>query len=71
MRQCLRVFSDVWTSRIVQAQHGEGRLVLRIHVIRLDGATRDARGRRVESAFGAPPDLHARIESRIKLLAAN
>jgi thiol-disulfide isomerase/thioredoxin len=31
----------------------------------------DARGRRVESAFGAPPDLHARIESRIKLLAAN
>jgi len=31
----------------------------------------DAQGRRVESAFGAPPDLHARIESRIKLLAAN
>lgn len=28
----------------------------------------DASGRRVDSAFGAPPDLHARIESRIAQL---
>jgi thiol-disulfide isomerase/thioredoxin len=31
----------------------------------------DAQGRRVESAFGAPPDLHSRIESRIAALAPN
>ena len=31
----------------------------------------DAEGRRVESAFGAPPDLHAKIESRLASLAAN
>jgi thiol-disulfide isomerase/thioredoxin len=31
----------------------------------------DAKGRRVESAFGAPPDLHSRIESRIAALASN
>jgi thiol-disulfide isomerase/thioredoxin len=28
----------------------------------------DAAGRRVDSAFGAPPDLHARIESRLDAL---
>ena len=28
----------------------------------------DAKGRRVDSAFGAPPDLHARIESRLEAL---
>ena len=29
----------------------------------------DAAGRRADSAFGAPPDLHRRIESRIETLA--
>jgi thiol-disulfide isomerase/thioredoxin len=28
----------------------------------------DAQGRRVDSAFGAPPDLHARIESRLEAM---
>jgi thiol-disulfide isomerase/thioredoxin len=28
----------------------------------------DSEGRRADSAFGAPPDLHARIESRLKTL---
>ena len=29
----------------------------------------DSSGRRVDSAFGAPPDLHARIETRIETLS--
>ena len=29
----------------------------------------DTTGRRIESAFGAPPDLHARVESRLETLA--
>lgn len=28
----------------------------------------DAQGRRVDSAFGAPPDLHARVESRLEAM---
>jgi thiol-disulfide isomerase/thioredoxin len=31
----------------------------------------DASGRRADSAFGAPPDLHARIERRLALLAGS
>lgn len=30
----------------------------------------DSEGRRVDSAFGAPPDLHARIESRLEALVS-